>query len=151
MVIKDYQSKEGVDQFQLHKTLGDLAKLEKNNSKYIKEYQLAYNTKKDCDIRYPIIQNYLDKWKLDSAKLYFDTTLICEKNRDFYFYNGLINYRSRNYDEALKNYKFARELAPTDKKVRWRYKQVFDIIFPPVVEVDSNAIESESDTTLIAQ
>ena len=127
-----------LDQVQLNILQGKLAEKSKDKTKAKYHYRKVFDYGNDCLTAYKLVDLYLSKWKTDSAQYYFNKTDNCEKDRDYHFYNAWLNYRQRNYEDALKSYKIAKELAPDDRTIRWHYKRAHNKLYPPAtVTVDS--------------
>lgn len=140
-LLARHANNKALDQVKLNILQGKLAekRKDKNQAKY--HYRKVFDYGTDCPTAYKLVDIYLNKWTLDSAQYFFDKTSTCKKeDRDYYFYNGWINYRRRNYEDALKSYKIAKDLAPDDRTVRWHYKRAFEKLYPPTpVVVDTNS------------
>ena len=144
-LLAEHSENKQLDQVKLNMLLAQLADAENNKEKAIHHYRKIFDYGSNCSSAYKLVDHYLMKWKIDSAQYYFDKTMPCLKDRDFYFYKGWLNYRLRNYEEALKSYKIAKELAPVDGTVRWHYKRVYEKLYPPTpIVADSTRKTNEN-------
>mgnify|MGYP003688335127 CR=1 FL=1 len=139
LLTKNASNKQ-IDQVKLNISQAKLAEKNKNKVLAKLHYRKVFDYGTDCPTAYKLVDHYLTKWNLDSAQYFFNKTSTCQKeDRDYYFYNGWLNYRRRNYEDALKSYKIAKDLDPDDKTVRWHYKRAYEKLYPPTpVLVDSN-------------
>lgn len=145
-ILKQHAVNPALDQIKLNKTQGQLAENKKDPKLAIHHYKEVFTHGKDCFSGYKLVEHYLTKWKLDSANYFLEKNATCDKDRDYHFYKGLINYRYRNYEEAVKSYKLAKELAPDDRTVKWRYKQAYEKLYPPAPVVTDTTVTTENTT-----
>ena len=118
-ILKEYENLPNLDQFKLHLNKAKLYKLEKNKQKYISELRISDTIKKDCEVSLLLAEHYVNRWKRDSARYFIAQTTSCPIDKRQSFYTGLLYFQTRNYEEAIKNYKIAEELDSEDKTIRF--------------------------------
>jgi len=138
-ILSKYNSHPDLDKLNLSILQAKLAEGDKNHELARTHYKKALEYGTNCPATYKLTDYYLSKSQIDSAKYYLEKSTDCQElDRDHYFYNAWLNYRQRNYEEALKSYKIAKELAPEDRTVRWHYRRAYEKIYPPTpVVIDS--------------
>lgn len=147
-IITQYETLPNLDQFQLHYTKAKFHLLDKKKKPYIAELRLADSVKKDCEVSLLLADYYVNRWKRDSARFFLSQTTQCPTDKRIPFYTGLIFFQTRNYEEALKNYKIAKDLDPEDRTIRWKYKQAYDSLYKPTIVPDSNSTDNQTENTL---
>ncbi len=144
----EYKHLPDLDKFKFHYIQAKLHKINSKKKLYINELRKAHEIKSDCEIDLLLAEHYTYQWKRDSARYYLAQRKNCSPDKRSYFYQGLMFFQTRNYEEALKNYKIAKDLDPTDSKIRWRHQQAYDSLNRKAVISDLNSAQNQKENTL---
>ncbi len=144
----EYKLLPDLDQFKLHYTQAKLHKINGEKKQYTNQLRIADSIKPDCEIELLLAEHYTYQWKRDSARYYLNKASSCPTEKRQYFYKGLMFFQTRNYEEAVKNYKIAKDLDPSDNKIKWRHQQAYDSLNRKEVISDSNSTQVQTENTL---